>query len=282
MPDMVSARAAGASRSARSGRMEARAVRFPDGERTRRARATASSCIVENVTGFRPAPAIPLSGAATLLRNSPRRVMNPIHIICDDDPARDSIARLVEDRLGEGPLLWRSADEFLAESDSIETAVLLVDLPGPAGLDLLHRIDGDPRFAAVLSTCAHDVGLAVELMRAGAEDLIAKPGDAEALLESIEAANARIETAEPVLAARRQIAVLSRRERDVLCGLVAGRPNKETARMLGISPRTIECYRASMMAKLGVASLAEALRIALAAGISPDADAEGHPANDFP
>jgi two-component system response regulator FixJ len=67
-----------------------------------------------------------------------------------------------------------------------------------------------------------------------------------------------------------RIAALSPRERDVLLGLVAGRPNKVIAHDLDISPRTVEVYRAGLMSKLGVRSLSEALRIAFAAGMTGD------------
>jgi two-component system response regulator FixJ len=65
--------------------------------------------------------------------------------------------------------------------------------------------------------------------------------------------------------ARRKIARLSGRERDVLGGLTRGLPNKYIAYDLEISPRTVEIHRANLMSKLGVRSLSEALRIAFSA-----------------
>jgi two-component system response regulator FixJ len=198
-----------------------------------------------------------------------------IHVICADVAQRRALAELIGERLCVPVQLWRSADAFLDISASIDMAVLLVDqdLPGTTGLELLHRIEGDLRFAAVMIAGAQDVRLAVEIMRAGAVNLIEKPCDPAAVIESIETARAHLATAAPVLAARRQIAGLSGRERDVLHGLFAGLANKTMARTLGISPRTIECYRATLMSKLGVTSLAEALQIALTAGIALEAPA---------
>ncbi|RYI91007.1 MAG: hypothetical protein EON47_21350 [Acetobacteraceae bacterium] len=71
----------------------------------------------------------------------------------------------------------------------------------------------------------------------------------------------------PEAEALRQIALLSPREREVLVGLVAGKPNKTIAHELGISPRTVEVHRAHVMDKLGVRSLSAAVRTALLAGL---------------
>jgi two-component system response regulator FixJ len=68
-------------------------------------------------------------------------------------------------------------------------------------------------------------------------------------------------------AAEARLAALTQRERMVLQGLVSGRPNKVIAHELGISPRTVEAHRAAVMDKLGARSLAEAVRLALAAGL---------------
>ena len=116
-----------------------------------------------------------------------------------------------------------------------------------------------------------DVALAVEAMKIGAVDFLEKPFDDEVLLASVEAAlrqrggqakrdseRAEIET---------RVAALSPRERDVLGGLVAGRANKQIAFDLGISPRTVEIYRANLMNKMQAGSLSDLVRMALVVGM---------------
>ena len=107
---------------------------------------------------------------------------------------------------------------------------------------------------------------------AGAVDFLEKPFEKAALIGAIEEAFNRIATAgdASVRAAEAEVilAALTPRERDVLCGLAQGLPNKTIAYDLGISPRTVEVHRANLMTKLGVRNLSEALRIAFSAGVS--------------
>jgi two-component system response regulator FixJ len=119
-----------------------------------------------------------------------------------------------------------------------------------------------------------DINTAVVAMKAGASDFIEKPFEMEVLAQAIDIAFMRLDEGAAASSHRQvaqvRIAALSRREQDVLHGLVAGRPNKLIAYDLGISPRTVEVYRAALMSKLGVRSLSEALRIAFAAGMIGD------------
>jgi two-component system response regulator FixJ len=111
---------------------------------------------------------------------------------------------------------------------------------------------------------------AVEAMKAGALDFLEKPYDPEALFSVIEAAFDRageiVQAAEKARNAVERLARLSPQESNVLRGLIAGKRNKIIAYELGLSPRTVEIYRANLMAKLDVHSLSEALRIAYAGG----------------
>jgi two-component system response regulator FixJ len=113
--------------------------------------------------------------------------------------------------------------------------------------------------------------LAVEAMKIGASDFLEKPFDDEVLLASVRSALDRLDVDHRRQAERSEVegrlAMLSNRERDVLDGLVSGKANKQIAYDLGISPRTIEVYRANLMAKMQAASLSDLVRMALLAGI---------------
>jgi two-component system response regulator FixJ len=113
-----------------------------------------------------------------------------------------------------------------------------------------------------------DIPLAVEAMKSGAIDFIEKPFAEEAILRAVRVARDRAKLRrrsdeEMQIAAR--LASLSERERQVLDGLVAGNPNKTIAHELGISPRTVEVYRANLMTKMQAKSLSELIRMTLSA-----------------
>jgi two-component system response regulator FixJ len=108
-------------------------------------------------------------------------------------------------------------------------------------------------------------------MKAGAVDFIEKPFDEEAILNAVQSALDRGATEEDGdnAAVAAKLATLSERERQVLEGLVAGHPNKTIAYDLGISPRTVEVYRANLMTKMGARSLSELIRMAIAGKVNP-------------
>ena len=129
----------------------------------------------------------------------------------------------------------------------------------------------------VILTGHGDVEIAVQAMRAGAINFLEKPYEKEALIGAMEEAFSRLENSNlkemAASEAKVRLACLTGREQDVLDGLMTGYPNKTIAFDLGISPRTVEIYRANMMEKLRVRSLAEALRIGFAAESGEDHDA---------
>jgi two-component system response regulator FixJ len=116
-----------------------------------------------------------------------------------------------------------------------------------------------------------DVPLAVEAMKLGAVDFFEKPFDDDALLAAVRSAlSSEDENSKRNVergAIKEKLATLSQREHQVLEGLVSGHPNKTIAYDLGISPRTVEIYRANVMTKMNAASLSDLVRMALVAGI---------------
>lgn len=182
---------------------------------------------------------------------------------------------IAENRAG-GGATYRFTLPILEAAD-LDPGVLLLDfnMPGANGLEVLTALQSRQpgRFAAIILTGEGNVGLAVQAMKSGAFDFIEKPYEASVLLNTVDASFAGLEhqavAATHAEQARLRIAALSPRERDVLMGLIEGRANKVVAHELDISPRTVEIYRAKLMAKLTVRSLPEALRTAFAAGLIP-------------
>ncbi len=199
-----------------------------------------------------------------------------VYIVDDDDALRQSVEVLLEVAGGFETLSFASGEAFLAMVPEIDTGCVLLDLnmPGMNGLEVLRRLQQiDGRFETILLTGQGDIAVAVEAMKAGAIDFIEKPYDNRMLLSALESGFARIENREKeasaIQLARENIERLTPRERDVLLGLIDGKANKIIAYELDISPRTVEIYRANLMDKLGVRSVAEAVRIAFAAGLVP-------------
>jgi two-component system response regulator FixJ len=164
---------------------------------------------------------------------------------------------------------------FLEASTGLTSGCIVTDvrMPGIDGLELLRRLRRqDVRVPVIVVTGHGDIPLAVEAMKIGAADFLEKPFDDEALLASVRAALSRnnkdAQHDAERCAIQQRLAALSNRERQVLEGLVAGLPNKTIAHDLGISPRTVEIYRANVMTKMEARSLSELVRMALIADIS--------------
>jgi two-component system response regulator FixJ len=195
-----------------------------------------------------------------------------VHVIDDDAAVRDSLAAvLCADGLA--VKTYASASEFL---DHVETAaagcvVTDVHMPELSGLELLRRLNGRTRrFPVVVLTGQADVAMAVEALKNGARDFIEKPFESDSIIRAVRAALEDVTTSADLSTrhaeSRARIESLSAREREVLDGLVAGRSNKMIAQALGISPRTVESYRANLMIKLQAQSLSELVRMAITSG----------------
>jgi two-component system, LuxR family, response regulator FixJ len=195
-----------------------------------------------------------------------------VHVIDDDADVRQSLAFLLS-TAGLAVRVHDSALAFLKAVPEINGGCVVTDIrmPGMDGLELQRRL-GELKvdLPVVVMTGHGDVPLAVEAMKAGAVDFIEKPFDDEAMLSAIRAALARHaqdrDRNARTAAIQERITRLSEREREVMDRLVAGKPNKLIAYELGISPRTIEVYRANVMTKMQADSLSALVRMALIEG----------------
>jgi len=196
-----------------------------------------------------------------------------VHVIDDDEASRQSLAFLLQTAQIEVQT-YASATVFLDIVPHVVFGCVVTDvrMPGMSGLDLLRRLKELNVDVPVIVITGHgDVPLAVEAMKIGAADFLEKPFDDEVLLASVRSALRQGEGDQRRHTERAEIdgrlAALSNREREVLTGLVAGRANKQIAYDLGISPRTVEIYRANLMNKMQAGSLSELVRMALIAGM---------------
>jgi len=196
-----------------------------------------------------------------------------VHVIDDDEALRESLAFLLRTAQIEVES-YPSAVAFLDALPNTRLSCVITDvrMPGMSGIDLLRRLQELRVEVPVIVITGHgDVPLAVEAMKVGAVDFLEKPFDDEVLLASVRTALQRQDGETKRHAERTEIegklAALSNRERDVLGGLVAGRANKQIAYDLGISPRTVEIYRANLMNKMQAGSLSDLVRMALIVGI---------------
>ena len=197
-----------------------------------------------------------------------------VHVVDDDPAMRDSVGFLL-DTAGFEIALYEAGTDLLDRLVAPARGCVLTDIrmPGVDGLELLRRLRGRGHTLPVIMMTGHgDVPLAVEAMKLGACDFIEKPFDDEALLQALRSALDRGGAApavDPTLQEFiRRVGTLSERERQVMDRLVAGGSSKEIGRALDISPRTVEIYRAKLMAKTQAASLQELVRWSVLAGLA--------------
>jgi two-component system response regulator FixJ len=196
-----------------------------------------------------------------------------VHVVDDDEAMRDSMAFLLRAENFQVQTYADAAD-FLTALPQIKVGCVVTDvrMPGMSGIELLQRLRELKVSLPVIVVSGHgDVPLAVEAMKTGALDFIEKPFDDDVFLRAV-----RLALSAQAVDSQRQaqkasinsrLESLSNREREVLEGLVAGHPNKTIAYDLGISPRTVEIYRANVMEKMQARSLSDLVRMALVGGL---------------
>ena len=207
-----------------------------------------------------------------------------VYVVDDDEAMRQSLAFLLG-AAKVGVQTFENASAFLGALPQLTPGCLVTDvrMPGMSGIDLLRHLRERRVAMPVIVITGHgDVPLAVEAMKEGAVDFLEKPFDDEVLFAAIRSAlkkqgGDREEQAMQA-AVNARLDLLSARERQVLEGLVAGQPNKIIAFNLGISPRTVEIYRAHVMTKMEAASLSDLVRMALVAGVLDRGPAAAGPA----
>jgi FixJ family two-component response regulator len=194
--------------------------------------------------------------------------MQPTVYFVDDDAAvRDAISLLLSLK-GFLSQVFASAETFLETYRPEWRGVLLTDLrmAGMSGLDLQRELAARGILLPVVVMTAHgDVNTTREAMKAGAYDFIEKPADDAVLVDVLrnaiahDAENHKVEAVRQVR--RERLDRLTPRERDVARLLSQGMQNRQIATQLGISPRTVEVYKARMMEKLDCRNLADVLRV---------------------
>jgi two-component system CheB/CheR fusion protein len=194
-----------------------------------------------------------------------------IFVVDDDDHIREAIRTVLED---DGRLVetYASCEAFLEALRPGHSACLLIDayLPGMSGLELLQRLrDDGHHLPSIMITGNSDVPMAVEAMKAGALDFIEKPIGRDELIASIDRALELSQDSNKLQewreSAATHLAGLTPRQREVMERVLAGQPSKNIAADLGISQRTVENHRASIMKRTGSKSLPALARLALVA-----------------
>jgi two-component system CheB/CheR fusion protein len=200
-----------------------------------------------------------------------------IFIVDDNDSMRAAIRELLEDD-GREVRDFATCEEFLSAYQAGREACLIIDayLPGMNGLALLNRLhDAGNSLPAIMITGHSDVPMAVRAMKAGASDFIEKPISRNDLLTGVDRALELSRDSSKLSAwhadAANHVATLTPRQRQIMDMVLAGHPSKNIAADLGISQRTVENHRASIMTKTGTKSLPALARLALAAAVN-DAD----------
>jgi FixJ family two-component response regulator len=194
--------------------------------------------------------------------------------VIDDDPAvRDSLTLMLEEQ-EYAVRTFDSAEAFLALCPRLARACAIIDMrmPGMDGLQLQSELGRRGLALPVIFLTGHgEIPMSVRAMKAGAVDFLTKPVTVEALLKAVRAAlleserlKLRIDVNQTALAG---VQSLTQREREIMAMVVQGLANKEIARRLGISHRTVEQHRGCVMKKMGADSLVDLVRLAEQSGL---------------
>lgn len=211
--------------------------------------------------------------------SSSGRVWNPgmngrtIMIVDDDHGFAQSLANLMGASGYRSCVSYDPAGALMqARHQPVDCALIDYNLGASLGTSLMIRLSEEGHiFPTIMFTGYGDVRTATRAMKLGASDVLEKPYVAEELLaaihESITAAREAAQTLEGIRGARRQLRMLTEREREIVDAIVAGRSSKHIAEALSISQRTVESHRANALQKLGISNSASLVRLAVLAGM---------------
>ncbi|HQR90470.1 MAG: DNA-binding response regulator [Caulobacter sp. 32-67-35] len=191
-----------------------------------------------------------------------------VHVVDDDESARESLAFLLESADFQ-VVSYESGPAFLDALPTARPGCVITDvrMPEMSGQELVARLAAlNARMPVIMITGHGDIPMAVEAMRSGVVDFIEKPFSEGRILDALRRALNALEApsmSDDQAEIQHRLETLSERERQVLDGVVAGHPNKVIARELGISPRTVEIYRAKLMTKMHADNLAALVRMTL-------------------
>jgi FixJ family two-component response regulator len=198
----------------------------------------------------------------------------PVVFVVDDDVSvRESLEALIR-FAGWRVEVFATAQQFLAHRRIAAPSCLVLDvaLPDLNGLDLQKRVAADrPDMPIIFITGYGDVPTSVQAMKTGAVEFLTKPFSDEILLDAIrdavERSHAALDQAAELQTLRDRHASLSRREQEVMAGVVAGLLNKQVGFELGISEITVKAHRGNVMRKMGAPSLAALVTMAARLGL---------------
>lgn len=198
-----------------------------------------------------------------------------VYVVEDDPAMREALARLLESERLPQAEAFTNAEDFVAALRPGPYGCILLDvrLPGMKGLDLQALLAQRGVRMPIIFLSAHgDIGTSVLALKHGAFDFLEKPVPGSLLIEAIRRAlNAealRRRRDEERTAAETRLAALTARERQVMALLAAGFSNKEIARALAVSHRTVEIHRSHVMHKTGSKTMSELMALAAAGGVT--------------
>ncbi|MEZ0246041.1 MAG: response regulator transcription factor [Methylophilaceae bacterium] len=202
--------------------------------------------------------------------------LHPTVYIVDDDPAiRDSLSLMIEQE-ELSVMAFECAEDFLAACSDISFGCAIIDIrmPGMDGMQLQEEMTRRGILLPVIFLTGHgDIPMSVRAIKSGALDFLTKPVTREKLLASVRSAlqsgTQLLEKIACIQRTRSLLADLTEREREVMMLAVLGHPNKEIARRLGISHRTVEIHKAKIMHKTGAVNLLDLARLVQEGGLSP-------------
>ena len=206
-----------------------------------------------------------------------------VFVIDDEASVRKSVARLLRSA-GHRVETFGSAEEFLRRPHHDGSGCLILDvkMPGQSGLELQEALASAGYHLPVIFVSGRsDIPISVKAMKAGAVDFLTKPFQHTNLLKAVEVSLARDREARAsraeVQEIRQRLETLTAREREVLTLVVAGLLNKQIAYELGISEKTVKVHRGRVVEKMRSDSVAELVRLAEKAGISPAVTVSSRP-----